>query len=177
MPDGRRWGGRGPGQGAAARAQPPAARRRLRARLRADGPGRPADGGGPGGLRQVLVGHLPYPAVVVDRAWNLVDANAAVAVLVGLADPALLAPPVNVLWVSLHTARMDPLIVNLGEWRAPCSAGSAARSPSPPTPGCRAVPGAARLSLRPARAGRRGPGPGDVVVPLRLRHGPAPGRS
>ena len=41
---------------------------------------------------QVLAGHEPYPAVVVDRAWNLVDANASVAVLLGQADPELLAP-------------------------------------------------------------------------------------
>src|SRR5689334_8525474 len=26
-------------------------------------------------LRQVLTGHEPYPALVVDRGWNLVDAN------------------------------------------------------------------------------------------------------
>src|SRR5256714_13302474 len=30
-------------------------------------------------IRQVLAGHEPYPAVVVDRGWNLVDANASVA--------------------------------------------------------------------------------------------------
>jgi transcriptional regulator with XRE-family HTH domain len=26
-------------------------------------------------VRQVLVGHEPYPAAAVDRTWNLVDAN------------------------------------------------------------------------------------------------------
>ena len=69
-------------------------------------------------LRQVLAGHEPYPAVVVDRGWNLVDANASVALFIGQADPTLLAPPTNVLRVSLHPAGMAPQIVNLGEWRA-----------------------------------------------------------
>ena len=31
-------------------------------------------------LRQVLAAHEPYPAVVVDRHWNLVEANASVGV-------------------------------------------------------------------------------------------------
>lgn len=29
-------------------------------------------------VRQVLAGHEPYPAVVVDRNWNLIDANESV---------------------------------------------------------------------------------------------------
>ena len=28
-------------------------------------------------VRQVLLGHEPYPAIAVDRQWNLVDGNAA----------------------------------------------------------------------------------------------------
>jgi transcriptional regulator with XRE-family HTH domain len=69
-------------------------------------------------LRQVLAGHEPYPAVVVDRTWNLVDANASVAMFVGQASPELLAPPANVLRLSLHPGGMAPRIANLGEWRA-----------------------------------------------------------
>jgi transcriptional regulator with XRE-family HTH domain len=69
-------------------------------------------------LRQVLAGHEPYPAVVVDRAWNLVDANASVAMFVGQASPELLVPPANVLRLSLHPGGMASRIANLGEWRA-----------------------------------------------------------
>jgi transcriptional regulator with XRE-family HTH domain len=123
-------------------------------------------------LRQVLAGHEPYPAVVVDRAWNLVDANAAAAVLVGQADPALRAPPVNVLRVSLHPAGMAPLIVNLGEWRAHLF-GRLRREIA-----LTADPGLAELyqELRAYPCDQSEPdvevpGPGDVVVPLRLRHG------
>jgi transcriptional regulator with XRE-family HTH domain len=123
-------------------------------------------------LGKVLAGHEPYPAVVVDRSWNLVDANAAVAVLLGPADPALLAPPANVLRVSLHPDGMAPRIVNLGEWRAHLL-GRLRRQV--------ALTGDAGLAelldeLRAYPCDQpepevEVPGPGDVVVPLRLRHG------
>jgi len=66
----------------------------------------------------VLKGHEPYPALAVDRHWQLVAANAAVAPLLTDADPKLLAPPVNVLRLSLHPDGVAPRIVNLAEWRA-----------------------------------------------------------
>src|SRR6185312_3262823 len=33
-------------------------------------------------IQKVLTGHDPYPALVVDRHWNLVEANASVSVLI-----------------------------------------------------------------------------------------------
>ena len=69
-------------------------------------------------LRAVLAGHEPYPAVLVDRHWTLVDANAAATVLTDGAAPALLEPPVNVLRLSLHPDGLAPRITNLAEWRA-----------------------------------------------------------
>jgi transcriptional regulator with XRE-family HTH domain len=69
-------------------------------------------------LRQVLAGHEPYPAVVVDRWWDMQDANSGIAMLAGGCAPALLEPPVNVLRLSLHPDGMAPRIVNLGQWRA-----------------------------------------------------------
>jgi transcriptional regulator with XRE-family HTH domain len=65
----------------------------------------------------VLKGHEPSPALAVDRHWTLVAANAAVAGLISGADPALLAPPVNVLRLSLHPKGLAPRTVNLAEWR------------------------------------------------------------
>lgn len=66
----------------------------------------------------VLQGHEPYPAIAVDRAWNMVLANrAATAFLSDIDDPALLAAPVNVLRLALHPRGLAPRIVNLGEWR------------------------------------------------------------
>ena len=67
----------------------------------------------------ILTGHEPFPALAVDRHWRLVAANRAVAPLLsGVADPALLEPPVNVLRLSLHPLGLAPRIANLPEWRA-----------------------------------------------------------
>jgi transcriptional regulator with XRE-family HTH domain len=66
----------------------------------------------------VLKGHEPYPALAVDRHWTLLAHNAAVPPLLAGADAALLAPPVNVLRLSLHPKGLAPRIENLGEWRA-----------------------------------------------------------
>jgi len=67
----------------------------------------------------ILHAHTPHPALAVDRHWHLVSANAAVAPLMaGVADSALLTPPVNVLRLSLHPRGLAPHITNLPKWRA-----------------------------------------------------------
>jgi transcriptional regulator with XRE-family HTH domain len=123
-------------------------------------------------VRQILRGHEPYPAVVVDRGWTLIEANASATFLTAGAAPELLAPPVNALRVSLHPDGMAPRIVNLGEWRAHLLG----RLRRQITSG--AGPDLVRLydELRaypcdqPAPESEL-PGPGDIVIPLRLRHG------
>jgi transcriptional regulator with XRE-family HTH domain len=69
-------------------------------------------------VRRLLDGHLPYPAVLVDAGWELVDANQAVALLTEGAADFLLEPPVNVLRLSLHPKGMASRIGNLAQWRA-----------------------------------------------------------
>jgi transcriptional regulator with XRE-family HTH domain len=69
-------------------------------------------------LRQVLTGHEPYPAVLVNRWWELIEGNASVASLTAGAAPWLLEPPVNALRLSLHPDGMAPRILNLAQWRA-----------------------------------------------------------
>jgi len=71
-----------------------------------------------GALTRVLAGHEPYPAAVVNRWWELVDANAGIGLFTGGVSPGLLEPPVNVLRLSLHPDGMAPRIANLPEWRA-----------------------------------------------------------
>ena len=69
-------------------------------------------------IEQVLAGHEPYPAVVVDGAWELLAANTAAGVLIELVSaPDLLAPPINVLRATLHPEGLAPHIANLAEWR------------------------------------------------------------
>ncbi|QDZ29497.1 helix-turn-helix domain-containing protein [Noviherbaspirillum sp. UKPF54] len=69
-------------------------------------------------MELVLAGHEPYPALAIDRHWNLVATNKALAPLLAGVDPALLQPPVNVLRLSLHPQGVAPRIVNYREWRA-----------------------------------------------------------
>jgi transcriptional regulator with XRE-family HTH domain len=68
-------------------------------------------------IERLLKAHEPYPALTVDRHWNMVSANSAVPPLFAAVDPELMKPPVNVLRVSLHPRGLAPLIVNLTEWR------------------------------------------------------------
>jgi len=69
-------------------------------------------------LDRVLTGHEPYPAVVVDRWWNLAAANRSIAMFTEHVPADLMEPPVNVLRVSLHPDGMASRILNYGEWRA-----------------------------------------------------------
>jgi transcriptional regulator with XRE-family HTH domain len=69
-------------------------------------------------LERVLAGHEPYPAVVVDRWWNLAAANRSIAMFTAPVPEHLMTPPVNVLRVSLHPDGMASRILNYGEWRA-----------------------------------------------------------
>lgn len=68
-------------------------------------------------IEMLLAGHEPFPALAVDRHWNLVVANRAVALLLEGVAPDLLVPPVNVLRVSLHPDGLAPRIGNLRQWR------------------------------------------------------------
>lgn len=68
-------------------------------------------------IDRVLASHEPYPAVVVDRWWNLVAANRSIALLTEGIAPALLEPPMNVMRASLHPDGLAPRIRNRGQWR------------------------------------------------------------
>jgi transcriptional regulator with XRE-family HTH domain len=67
-------------------------------------------------LGHILAGHLPYPAVIVDRHGDLFAANDAFDVLTEGAAADLLTPPVNVYRLALHPLGMAPRIANLGQW-------------------------------------------------------------
>ena len=66
----------------------------------------------------VLKGHEPFPALALDRHWNMVASNRVVRHLLVGVDAALLVPPVNVLRLSLHAGGLAPRIANLSQWRA-----------------------------------------------------------
>jgi transcriptional regulator with XRE-family HTH domain len=65
-------------------------------------------------VQRVLDAHEPWPALVVDRHWNLVMANQAAGVFMHGVDASVMGPPINVLRVCLHPDGMAPRIRNLG---------------------------------------------------------------
>ncbi len=69
-------------------------------------------------IDKILAGHEPYPALAIDRHWQMVAANRMVAPLLAAADAALLKSPVNVLRLSLHPQGLAGRIANYAEWRA-----------------------------------------------------------
>lgn len=117
-------------------------------------------------LGLILMGYEPFPALAVDREWNLVLANDALAPLLAGVAEELLEPPVNVLRVSLHPDGMSDRILNLAEWRGHLLDRLAREA---------AVTGSAETeALREELAGYPGgsthPSPeGRIAVPLRLR--------
>ena len=71
-----------------------------------------------GALQRLLDAHEPWPALAVDRHWQLVAHNRMVPLLLAAAAPELLVPPVNVLRVSLDPRGLAPQVINFGAWRA-----------------------------------------------------------
>jgi transcriptional regulator with XRE-family HTH domain len=66
----------------------------------------------------ILTGHEPFPALAVDRGWNLVAANRMARLLMGGVGPDLLQAPINVMRLTLHPRGLAPRIANLDAWRA-----------------------------------------------------------
>jgi transcriptional regulator with XRE-family HTH domain len=118
-------------------------------------------------LRKVLKGHEPYPAVVVNRWWELVDANAGIALFTRQVKPELLEPPVNVLRLSLHPDGMAPRIANLPEWRAHLLA--RLRHQAEAAGDTRLAGLHDELAAYPGGQAEPPPARTDVVVPLRYR--------
>jgi len=122
-------------------------------------------------LRRLLKAHDPYPALVIDRWWNIVEVNAGIQLLTAGAAAELLLAPINALRLTLHPDGLASRIVNLGEIRAHVLSRLH-----------RQVVGTADPELQDLYDELRGypcnqeepllelPGPGEVVVPMRLRH-------
>ena len=67
-------------------------------------------------VRLMLEHHDPLPAIVVDRRWNLIDANAGAWLLSADASAELLEPPINVIRLSLHPKGMSSAVSNFEEY-------------------------------------------------------------
>ncbi|MDI2127109.1 helix-turn-helix domain-containing protein [Yinghuangia seranimata] len=69
-------------------------------------------------VERVLRAHEPYPALVLDRRWNVVMGNRALDRFLADLHPDLLRPPVNMVRLGLDPRGMAPHIVNLADVRA-----------------------------------------------------------
>lgn len=69
-------------------------------------------------IELILGNHAPHPALVIDGAWNLIDANAGLGALLPLIPAELLEPPMNVIRASLHPHGLARVIVNFDEYAA-----------------------------------------------------------
>ncbi|MHC3467415.1 helix-turn-helix domain-containing protein [Streptomyces sp. 7R007] len=67
-------------------------------------------------IGHLLRGHLPYPALVVDRGGDVIAANTALDLLTQGAAPHLVGPGTNAYRLALHPDGLAPRIRNLAEW-------------------------------------------------------------
>jgi transcriptional regulator with XRE-family HTH domain len=120
-------------------------------------------------LDRFLRAHEPYPAVILDRRYNLVSANDATSVLTEGIAPELVSPPANALRATLHPEGMAPRILNLPEWSAHILQRLRRQASLTADPELEqlydelsAYPG---VSLEPPHDGRAG---NEIVLPLRI---------
>ncbi|MDF2797470.1 MAG: family transcriptional regulator [Devosia sp.] len=120
-------------------------------------------------VETVLRGHEPFPALAVDRHWNLVEANNGAQALLEGIDPGLLSPPINVLRASLHPKGLTPHILNLPEWRHHVLSRLRSDAGRSADPDLASLHEELRRLPTPAGSGSCGSDP-TIAVPLRLRH-------
>jgi transcriptional regulator with XRE-family HTH domain len=122
-------------------------------------------------IRTVLDAHSPFPALAVDRLWNLKLANAPALRLLDGLPARLITPPVNVLRATLDPDGLAPRIVNLAEWRHHILGRLKADATATGDPELAALHD--QLAAIPTAPGKTRPPPvARVAVPLLLR---APG--
>ncbi|UED83369.1 helix-turn-helix domain-containing protein [Streptomyces profundus] len=123
-------------------------------------------------LDQMLTAHEPYPAVVLDRYWNVVAGNGAMAVLTAGLPPHLLEPAPNVFRMALHPEGLAARLANLRQVRELFLEHLRRQVDGTGDPRLRALH--EEVSRYPLPAGHREsespkPPAGPVQVPLRLR--------
>ncbi len=127
-----------------------------------------------GALDMMLAAHRPYPAVVVDRGWNVVTGNPAMGVLLDGVPPELLAAPANVARLALHPEGLAARCTNLPEVRGHFLERLHRQAEATGDPGLRALyeEVCAYGPEEPAAAhpeGGAAPHSSEAVVPLRFR--------
>jgi transcriptional regulator with XRE-family HTH domain len=122
-----------------------------------------------GAIDTLLAAHEPYPALVVDRRWDLVAMNDSAAMFASDVAPALLEPPINVQRLTFHPDGLAPRIVNLAEFTAQVLGRLRHDAAVSADPDLAAL--VAEIEAYPTvrSLGPVTPDPGQVVTPMRLR--------
>lgn len=121
-------------------------------------------------IDRLLEAHEPYPGLAIDRHWTMVRANRIVGPLLGGVAPHLIAPPVNVMRLSLAADGLLPRIANAEEWRQHLLARLARQARETADPVLLALHEELREPGDPLPDAQVDVLPGaDVIVPLRLR--------
>ncbi|MEV4234401.1 MULTISPECIES: helix-turn-helix transcriptional regulator [unclassified Nocardia] len=68
-------------------------------------------------VRRVLDAHEPFPALAIDRQWNLLFANRAAEVFFEGVAAELLEPPINMMRIGLHPKGFAPRVRNIEQLR------------------------------------------------------------
>ncbi|MEV6559032.1 helix-turn-helix transcriptional regulator [Nocardia sp. NPDC051756] len=119
-------------------------------------------------IRRVLDLHEPFPALAVDRRWNLLFANAATRVFFDEVDPELLRPPVNMMRIGLHPNGFGDRLRNADQVRGfllPRLARQAAQTGDPELRTLHDELSAYHPTAEPTPID-----PADVALPIRIRH-------
>ncbi|MFD5751101.1 helix-turn-helix domain-containing protein [Streptomyces sp. NPDC127033] len=69
-------------------------------------------------LRTMLTNHEPYPSVVIDQVWDVIDYNVAMSVLLNTVPPHLTDTGANVMRLILHPDGLAAHCLNFAEVRA-----------------------------------------------------------
>jgi transcriptional regulator with XRE-family HTH domain len=121
-------------------------------------------------LERVLEGHLPYPAVLTDRAADLVSANAAFRLLIDGIPEWLSQPRLNLARVLLHPDGLGARVMNMDEWGRHVIDGLRRKSQRSPSPELDALTDELEQYV-PAQTRHSSPLHLGYAVPLRLRVG------
>jgi len=119
-------------------------------------------------LRRLLDAHQPYPALVVDRWWNIVEANAGIKIFTEDVDEKLLKAPVNALRLTLHPDGLAGRISNLADVRAAALLNLQRQIAGTADPELQDLYDELRAYAADDRPTH--PAPAEVVVPIELDH-------
>ncbi|MGW5160126.1 helix-turn-helix domain-containing protein [Nonomuraea wenchangensis] len=121
-----------------------------------------------GAIERVLRAHEPYPALAVDRRWNIVMSNRAIDPFLAGVAPDLLAPPINMVRIGLDPRGLAPHLVNLAQVRALLRTRIARQLATAPDPGLTAL---YEEFLAPHAGDASQPVGSEIAIPMIFRFG------